>query len=92
MKPSPDYGWHSIGMGGNNCDELTQSTMSQSGFAKSVITWMCSKHLGGRNSLVLRVRNMLEIVLGVLVVIGVFVFWCDVTDSWSKVLNKTGKR
>jgi hypothetical protein len=43
-------------------------------------------------SLVLRVRNMLEIVLGVLVVIGVFVFWCDVTDSWNKVLNKTGKR
>ena len=36
MKPSPDYGWHSIGMGGNNCDELTQLTMSQSGFAKSV--------------------------------------------------------
>jgi hypothetical protein len=48
MKPSPDYGWHSIGMGGNNCDELTQLTMSQSGFAKSAITWMCSKHLGGR--------------------------------------------
>ena len=43
-------------------------------------------------SSVLRVRNMLEIVLGVLVVIGVFVFWCDVTDSWNKVLNKTGKR
>ena len=34
-------------------------------------------------SLVLRVRNMLEIVLGVLVVIGIFVFWCDVTDSWN---------
>jgi hypothetical protein len=31
-------------------------------------------------SLVLRVRIMLEIVLGVLVVIGFFVFWCDVTD------------
>ena len=90
MKPSPDYGWHCIGMGGNNCDEL-KLTMSQSGFAKSVITWMCSKHLGGRK-LVLRVRNMLEIVLGVLVLIGVFVFWCDVTDSWNKVLNKTGKR
>ena len=29
-------------------------------------------------SAVLRVRNMLEIVLGVLVVIGFFVFWCDV--------------
>ena len=28
---------------------------------------------------------MLEIVLGVLVVIGVFVFWCDVTDSWDDV-------
>jgi hypothetical protein len=42
--------------------------------------------------LVLRVRNMLEIVLGVLIVIGVFVFWCDVTDSWHKVLNKTRKR
>ena len=35
---------------------------------------------------------MLEIVLGALVVIGVFVFWCDVTDLWNKVLNKTGKR
>jgi hypothetical protein len=63
MKPSPDYGWHSIGVGGNNCDELTQSTMSQSGFAKSAITWMCSKHLGDRKlALVLRVRIMLEIV------------------------------
>ena len=41
---------------------------------------------------VLRVRNMLEIVLGALVLIGVFVFWCDVTDSWNKVLKKTGKR
>ena len=36
-------------------------------------------------SLVLRVRNMLEIVLGALVLIGVFVFWCDVTDSWNNV-------
>ena len=27
---------------------------------------------------------MLE-VLGTLVVIGAFVFWCDVTDSWKKV-------
>jgi len=44
-------------------------------------------------NLVLRVRNMLEIVLGVLVVIGVFVFWCDVMDSWNNVFlwNKTGK-
>ena len=41
----------------------------------------------------LRVRNMVEIVLGALVVIGVFVFWCDVTDSWNNVFlwNKTGK-
>ena len=30
--------------------------------------------------MVLQVRNMLEIVLGVLVVIGFFIFWCDVTD------------
>jgi hypothetical protein len=37
------------------------------------------------------VRNMLEIVLGALVLIGVFVFWCDVTDSWN-ILNKTKKR
>jgi uncharacterized membrane protein YphA (DoxX/SURF4 family) len=43
-------------------------------------------------SSVLWLRNMLEIVLGALVLIGVFVFWCDVTDSWNKVLNKTGKR
>jgi hypothetical protein len=33
----------------------------------------------------LRMRNMVEIVLGALVVIGVFVFWCDVTDSWNNV-------
>jgi hypothetical protein len=33
----------------------------------------------------LRLRNMVEIVLGALVVIGVFVFWCDVTDSWNDV-------
>ena len=32
----------------------------------------------------LRVRNMVEIVLGALVVIGIFVFWCDVTDAWNK--------
>jgi hypothetical protein len=32
--------------------------------------------------------------LGALAVIGVFVFWCDVTDSWKNVLfrYKTGKR
>jgi hypothetical protein len=29
---------------------------------------------------------MLEI-LGVLVAIGVFVFWCDVTDSWNNVFR-----
>jgi len=28
---------------------------------------------------------MLEIVLGVLVAIGIFVFWCDVTDSWNNI-------
>jgi hypothetical protein len=28
---------------------------------------------------------MVEIVLGALVVIGIFVFWCDVTDSWNNV-------
>jgi hypothetical protein len=32
-----------------------------------------------------RVRNMLEIVLGAFVMIGVFVFWCDVTGSWNRV-------
>ena len=37
--------------------------------------------------MVLRVRNMLEIVLGVLVLIGFFVFWCDVTDSWNNVFR-----
>ena len=31
-------------------------------------------------------RNMLEI-LGTLVAIGVFVFWCDVTDSWNNVFR-----
>jgi len=33
--------------------------------------------------------NMLEI-LGTLVAIGAFVFWCDVTDSWKNwfLLNK----
>ena len=34
----------------------------------------------------LRVRNMVEIILGALVVIGVFVFWCDVTDSWKDLI------
>jgi hypothetical protein len=36
---------------------------------------------------------MLEI-LGALVAIGVFVFWCDVTDLWKKVflLSKNWKR
>jgi hypothetical protein len=28
---------------------------------------------------------MLEIVLGGFVMIGVFVFWCDVTGSWDRV-------
>ena len=41
-------------------------------------------------SSVLLARNMLEIVLGALVLIGVFVFWRDVTDSWNKVLKKFG--
>ena len=50
-----------------------------------------SVKLGTRS--MLWVRNMVEIVLGALVVIGVFVFWCDVTDSWNNVFlwNKTGK-
>ncbi len=43
-------------------------------------------------SSVSRVRNMLVIVLGALVLIGVFVFLCDVTDLWNIVLNKTEKR
>ena len=29
------------------------------------------------------------IVLGALVVIGVFLFWCDLTDSWSTVFRRT---
>ena len=41
-----------------------------------------------RINLVLRVRNVLEIVLSVLVLIGVFVFWCDVTDSWKNVFRR----
>jgi hypothetical protein len=28
------------------------------------------------------VKNMLWIILGAFEAIGVFVFWCDVTDSW----------
>ena len=28
------------------------------------------------------------IVLGALVVIGAFVFWCDLTDSWSDVFRR----
>jgi hypothetical protein len=31
-----------------------------------------------------RTQGMMEI-LGAFVVIGVFVFWCDVTDQWSSV-------
>jgi hypothetical protein len=30
---------------------------------------------------------MVEIVLGALVVIGIFVFWCDVTDAWNNVFR-----
>jgi hypothetical protein len=26
-------------------------------------------------------------ILGALVVIGIFVFWCDVTDAWNNVLR-----
>jgi hypothetical protein len=32
---------------------------------------------------------MWEIVLGALVVIGIFVFWCDVTDAWNNVFVPT---
>ena len=72
---------------------MTQLTMSQCGFGGSVISWDVLEALGrSQISSVLRVRNILEIVLGALVLIGVFVFWCDVTDSWNKVLKKTGKR
>jgi hypothetical protein len=35
---------------------------------------------------VLRVRNMMEI-LGALVVIGIVVFWCDLTGAWNNVLR-----
>jgi hypothetical protein len=31
---------------------------------------------------------MWEIVLGALVVIGIFVFWCDVTDAWNNVFRR----
>ena len=84
MKPSPDYGWHSIGMGGNNCDELTPINNVAKRLCEIGDNVDVFEALGRPQiSLVLRVRNMLEIVLGVLVVIGVFVFWCDVTDSWN---------
>jgi len=75
-------------MGGNNCDELTQLTMSQYGFGIGDIVDVFEALGRPQISLVLRVRNMLEIVLGVLVVISFFVFWCDVMDSWNEVLNK----
>jgi hypothetical protein len=91
MKPSPDYGWHCIGMGGNRrIDPINNvaKRLCEIGDNVDVFEALGSPQI----NLVLRVRNMLEIVLGVLVVIGVFVFWCDVTDSWNKVLNKTGKR
>ena len=32
---------------------------------------------------------MWEIVLGALVVIGIFVFWCDVTDAWNNVFGRS---
>jgi hypothetical protein len=28
------------------------------------------------------------VVLGALVVIGAFIFWCDLTDSWGKVFGR----
>jgi hypothetical protein len=31
---------------------------------------------------------MVEIIIGAFVVIGVFVFWCDVTDSWNNVFRR----
>jgi hypothetical protein len=39
-----------------------------------------------------RVKNMFAfaIVLGAIWVIGVFVFWCDVTDSWKNVSRRVG--
>jgi hypothetical protein len=30
---------------------------------------------------------MVEIILGAFVVLGVFVFWCDVTGSWNNVFR-----
>jgi hypothetical protein len=33
---------------------------------------------------------MLEIVLGGLVMIGVFVIWCDVAGSWNTVFRQAG--
>jgi hypothetical protein len=43
--------------------------------------------------ILLGIQFQIPQVLGALVVIGVFVFWCDVTDSWNDVFlwNKTGK-
>jgi hypothetical protein len=35
MKPSADYGLNSIGMGRNNCDELTQLTV----YRKAALAW-----------------------------------------------------
>jgi hypothetical protein len=53
---------------------------SRRGFGRSVISWMClRKAWRPQISSALRVSNMVEIVLGALVAIGVFVFWCDVT-------------
>jgi hypothetical protein len=30
----------------------------------------------------------MAVVLGALVLIGAFVFWCDLTDSWSNVFRR----
>jgi hypothetical protein len=57
-----------------------------SGFGRSVISWMCWR-LGRRKLARCYGENMVEIVLGTLVAIGVFVFWCDVTDSWNNVFR-----
>jgi hypothetical protein len=35
---------------------------------------------------------MLEIILGALVAIGIFVFWCDVTDAWNNVFRRNKGR
>jgi hypothetical protein len=62
-------------------------------FGELAISWMCWRLGRPQISSALRVRNMLEIVLGALVVIGLFVFSCDVTDSWNNVFlrNKDWK-